>query len=853
MASVQIQFIYHTGIVGNVLPGVRARLHGSWDVAGRYSDQWSIRDMVREGPGAHSVSFRTSVDFDTADEGKWFRWGVSFLEPEGREIWAIPTELRDRASRERYRSFQLSEQSHDEQYYLVHCTRLGANKVYHRDGSTRICFALWAPNARAVEVVIGNIWDRKDGRKTPANGSLPFDEIAGGYIADDGTGAHPTLGPFALHQTGEGVWETDLEEIDLRDFAALDHKPYMYRITRNDGSVRYRTDLYSRCQIGYGSFNPRGARYTGLLSDLDGTVSCSVVVDPERVTQYFREEPPYLNEPPGVVAAWPERYFIDAAEFWKDEFGDRKPPSQVEDLIIYELHTGALGLTSPRPGTLADAIVLLDHLVDLGVNAVELLPLSEFGGRGENWGYATSHFFAIEYSGGGRDQYKFFVKEAHKRGLAVIMDVVYNHYSHDAERAQWMYDAVWPDLNVYYWYEGTPYQYDQPDGGYVNNMSTAWAPRYHEEMVRKLFISSAVALLQEFHVDGLRVDQTTSIHGYNVLHADGRRPVRDANIFGAKLLRELGHTLRMINPDVILMAEDHSTWDEVTKPVDEGGMGFDARWYADFYHHLAGDTDKGPDYAKLIFSASQKLHGEPLRMDYFAKALAASGTRRVVYNESHDEAGNSKGPLRDPDWEPKDRDKEFTSHRSIVVAVGGAPLSGLTRDYAEARCRFAYGVTVLSAGTPMFLFGEEVGAEQRFKYGAVLPNREDLYNLRRTTGANLFRYYQDINRLRLRVPALRRRNIEVIHVSNDSRVIAFTRWHDTETYLIVASLNNNPFTNGYLISNWRVGGQWKEIFNSDSMYYGGQNVGNFGAVLDSASDCLKVSLGANAIVVFKRL
>jgi 1,4-alpha-glucan branching enzyme len=848
MTTVPVRFTYATGIVGDAFPGVRARLHGSWD-AGRYSDRWTVRDMRHREDDA--LSFEATVDLDTAEQGNEFRWGVSLVHPDGRETWAIPTEVKDRASRERYRSFQFSGQAQDEQYYLTHCTRLGANKVRHADGSTRLRFAVWAPNARAVEVVMGKIWDRKDAAQRPATGSLPFPDIAGGHIADDGAGMHPTLGPFAMHRTGDGVWETDLDDPGLGDFQALDHKPYMYRITRNDGSVAYRTDLYSRCQIGHGFFKPRGAHYAGLLSDLDGTVSCSVVVDPERVTKYFREEPPYLTKPAGVAAVWPERHFIDAAEFWKDEFGARRPPSRVEDLIIYELHTGALGFGSPRPGTLADAIALLDHLVDLGVNAVELLPLSEFGGRGENWGYSTSHFFAIEYSGGGRDQYKFFVREAHKRGLAVIMDVVYNHYAHDAERAQWMYDAVWHDLNVYYWYEGTPFQYLTPDGGYLDNMSTGHAPRYHEETVRKLFISSAAALVQEFHVDGLRVDQTTSIHGYNVLHADGRAAA-DGNAFGGKFLRELGRTLRMIKPGVILMAEDHSTWDEVTKPVEVGGMGFGARWYADFYHHLAGDTDKGSDYAKLIYGASQKI-GQPLHVDYFAGALAASGAERIVYNECHDEAGNSKGPLIDPDWDPNDEDKQYTSHRSIVVAVGGAPLFGDTRRYAEARCRYAYGITVLSAGTPMFLFGEEVGAERRFKYGAVMQNREDLHSLRETTGSNLFRFYGDINRLRVSSPALRSRNIEVIHASNENRVLAFTRWHDSDGYLVLASLNDRPFTDGYVITDWRAAGRWKEIFNSDSTHYGGWNIGNYGTVLNSEGQSLRAILPANAVVVFQLL
>ncbi|MCK1552313.1 alpha amylase C-terminal domain-containing protein [Bradyrhizobium sp. 177] len=850
---IPVQFTYLTGIVGDAFSKVRARLHGSWDAAGRYSDQWSVADMTGQSLAQGSVSFRESIILDSTEHGKVFRWGVSFIFPDGSETWAIPTEVKDRGSRERYRSFQFTGQPHDEQYYLTHCTRLGANRVSHQDGSIRLRFAVWAPNAQTVEVVMGKIWDRSDPNQVPASCSIKADDIAGGYIADNGRDAHPNLGPFFMRQVSDGVWETNIDEPGLRNFKALDHKPYMYRVTRNDGSVAYRSDLYSRCQIGYGSFNPRGEPYSGLISGLDGTVSCSVVVDPEQVTKYFREEPPYSTQPPGLARVWPERHFTSDVEFWRDEFTDRRPPSRVEDLIIYELHTGALGFGSSRPGSLADAIALLDYLVDLGVNAVELLPLSEFGGRGENWGYSTSHYFAIEYSGGGRDQYKFFVKEAHKRGLAVIMDVVYNHFAHDAERAQWMYDAVWPDLNVYYWYESTPFAYQAPDGGFVDNMSTAPAPRYHEEMVRKLFISSAVSLVHEFHVDGLRVDQTTSIHSYNVLHADNRLTVPDANIFGGKLLRELGRTLRMIKPDVILIAEDHSTWDEVTTPIGDGGMGFDARWYAEFYHHLAGDTSKGADYAKLIYSASQRLNGEPLEMEFFARALSASGSRRVVYNESHDEAGNSAGPVLDPQWDSKDKDKKHTSHRSIVVAAGGAPLVGDTRRYAEARCRFAYGVTVLSAGTPMFLFGEEVGAEHRFKYDAVLQNREDLFALRNGAGANLFRFYADINRFRLGSPALRSRNIEVVYSSNDSRVLAFTRWRDGEMYLIVGTLNDRSFADGYVIPNWRSGGEWKEVFNSDSSLYGGSNIGNAGGVINGRNENLSLVLPSNSVMAFKRL
>ncbi len=124
----------------------------------------------------------------------------------------------------------------------------------------------------------------------------------------------------------------------------------------------------------------------------------------------------------------------------------------------------------------------------------------------------------------------------------------------------------------------------------------------------------------------------------------------------------------------------------------------------------------------------------------------------------------------------------------------------LTRRYAEARCRFAVGVTLFSAGTPMVLFGEEVGCQKDFKYNDVLNNREDLFGYRRdeARGAFLFRFYADAIRLRLSRPALKSRNIKILHVHNANRVLAFKRWADGQEFLVLASLNNRPFNQNWL-------------------------------------------------------
>ena len=196
------------------------------------------------------------------------------------------------------------------------------------------------------------------------------------------------------------------------------------------------------------------------------------------------------------------------------------------------------------PGDLNDAMAFLDHLSSLGVNAVELLPMSQFDGIAA-WGYGDSHHFAIQSSAGGRDEYRLFVRECHRRGIAVIQDVVYNHFDSQAERAEWHYDSDAENNNIYYWYEGMPSQYQDPEGGYLDNGSSGWTPRFWEERVRSYFVSSAAAFIKEFHVDGFRVDLTDAIHQNNCRHSDGTS-VGNANQFGSKFLREWSRTLRVV-------------------------------------------------------------------------------------------------------------------------------------------------------------------------------------------------------------------------------------------------------------------------------------------------------------------
>ncbi|MQX37560.1 alpha-amylase family glycosyl hydrolase [Roseospira navarrensis] len=814
MAKLPVHFEVRTGLRPDEITGddrrflfSAMRLMGSWDVFGQYNDgTWVPAVMERVIADDGCEAWRTTVALDEAGIGRTFRWTVRADTTDGRQdIEALPTEVRDHKSEARHRTFTLWRAGQTEVYHLTAMRRMGANKVYHKgpDAPPGIRFACWAPNARCVEVVRGH--------------------ADSGYIHNDGRGIVGR--PYRMARDCDGVWTTDpLIEPDLADFAAWDHVPYMFRVTRKDGSVRYRTDLFSRCQIGRGNKDPEepASGWDGTRDDVDGTLACSVVVDPEQITGEFDE---------GV---WPETDWTTPSAFWADEFTDGKPvPTRVEDLVIYELHVAALGFGridprtgEPDPGTLADAIALLDYLEDLGVNCIELLPMNEYEGNAA-WGYGSSHFLAIEFSGGGRDQMKYFVRACHRRGIAVLLDVVYNHYIHEAGRAQWMYDSPDDIDNIWYWYEGRPEQYvdyqraalqgagERPasgHGGYIDNLSTGYAPRFYEEIVRQLFISSAAMLMTEFHIDGFRVDQTTSIHAYAVRHANGA-PADDARAFGVKFLREWCRTLKLIKPSVILTAEDHSGWSRVTEPVETGGLGFDAAWYADFYHHLIGDGTNDPTKARLLWTAGRGGNG-PVAMTTFASALSAAAHASVVYHESHDEAGNGENTAR-----------------TIVTAVNLAPLVGETRRWAEARCRVVAALSLLSPGTPMFFMGGEVGAAQPYRYNDFLWHREDLEGLRAGDGARLFAFYQAAIGLRRGSAALRSRAIDIVHVHDANRVIAVRRWDAGEQCLVLASLNARPFEAGYTVhSEGLPDGDWHEVLNSDALQFGGCGVTNAGPV-----------------------
>lgn len=817
MAQIVVTFTFHSGVKRHLFQNVR--LSGSWDADGMFSNQWTQTPMAESADETGCDAFSASVSVDASQVGTTLQWGVIADLAGAPKSWVVVTEVSDPNSLLQTRSFVLSAAGGRQDYWFATGRRFGAQK-YTPPGAAKpgIRFSVWAPYAQSVEVVFAPF---------PAAPATPV-----GYIADDGTGVDPTAPVVPLTQIGTtGIWETSLAATPaLADFSDFMNRLYMYRIVNEQGVATYKVDIFSRNQVGRGDDDPNGVQYAGSYLDLDGIVSCSVVSDPDLLTKDFDDT---------SVA---KQSLIPADEFWANEVNPAKPLAQaIEDLVIYELHIGSLGFPSPSAGTLAEAMTFIDQLVELGVNAVELLPLLESDGAVQ-WGYGTSLFFCLQTSQGGANQLKHFIRASHQRGIAVILDVVYNHFAGSGNnRSEWGYDSdpnVAPQHNTWNWYEGMPADYPGNIlGGYLDNGSSGFTPCFWQENVRQMFTSSVAALFDDFHIDGIRVDLTDAIHNNNVLHWNGT-PVGNANLFGAKFLRELTRTVLTLKPSAFLIAEDYTGWAAMTQPVNQGGIGFDAIWYMDFYHNLIGDGNYGDSYANLLKNAGFGVPG-PLNLDYFAGALLATQYDKVAYHESHDEAGNDPG-----------------TERTIVTAVNSAPLFGATRTFAEGRCRFVFGMAALSAGTAMFFMGEEIGAAKPFTVGTFAANKEDLIGQRTGSGQFLFRFYQDLIRFVLGNSAARSNALDVIYTHSDNRVIAFTRTAPGENLLVLASLNDSAFGSGYAIatdaSRLPAGG-WREVFNSDAAIYGGANVGNGGAVLPVNNGQIYAVIPAHGFVVFEKV
>ncbi len=436
------------------------------------------------------------------------------------------------------------------------------------------------------------------------------------------------------------------------------------------------------------------------------------------------------------------------------------------DLVIYELHVGTFNVAQDgKPATLDDCAKRLDYLQSLGINAIELMPCAEFAGD-YSWGYNPAHLFAVERAYGGPMALKRFVKAAHDRGMAVILDVVYNHFG-PSDLSLWQFDG-WSENGkggIYFyndWRSNTPWGETRPD--------------YGRSEVRDFILNNARFWLEEFHVDGLRLDMTLYIR-----HVRGDGDPGGELPEGWQLTQSINEMVHRDFPGCITIAEDLQNNDWLTKGVADGGAGFDLQWDANFVHPVRrcvipiDDATRSLDDIKLaIFS---NYNGDPLQ--------------RVVYSESHDEVANGKARVP-TEIDPDSPESYYSKKRSTLAA--------------------ALALTV--PGVPMIFQGQELLEDEWFR------DTDPIEWSRRNNFSGIHRMYRDLIHLRRNMTneskGLTGTGVHLVYESYEYGVLAFHRWgSEGAVGNVIVLLNISHETREGVAIAMPHAGRWDVRFNSD--------------------------------------
>ena len=493
-----------------------------------------------------------------------------------------------------------------------------------------------------------------------------------------------------------------------------------------------------------------------------------VIINRDSQDEFWRIDP-YARE---VTHSVGDGVILTTDFDWGDEAGYRTPPWN--EMVIYEMHLGTFNdMPGGGPGNLDRAIERLDYLRDLGINAVQLMPLAEFAAD-FSWGYNPAHLFAVESAYGGPAALKAFVKAAHARGMAVLLDVVYNHFG-PSDLDLWRFDG-WSKHGkggIYFyndWRSRTPWGDTRPD--------------YGRPEVRQFLRDNAMLWLEEFRMDGLRWDSTVNIRTRD---NGGGGDIPD----GWGLMQRINDEIDAAAPWKISIAEDLQNNDWITRDTGSGGAGFDAQWAANFVHPVRRAVIEQNDAFRDCFAVRDAItardHGNAFS--------------RVIYTESHDEVANGHARVPEEIW-PGNAGSWYARKRSTLGAA----------------------LVFTAPGIPMLFQGQEILEDQWFH------DEDPIDWSKLETYAGIHALYRDLIRLRRnwhdQTRGLRGQGINVFHVNNTDKVIAFHRWQDGgpgDDVIVLANLANRTFPR-YQIGLPR-GGPWRVRFNSDWQGYG-EDFGN---------------------------
>jgi 1,4-alpha-glucan branching enzyme len=469
------------------------------------------------------------------------------------------------------------------------------------------------------------------------------------------------------------------------------------------------------------------------------------------------------------------------------------------ELVLYELHAGTYNdLPGGQPGDFDGIIRRLDYLRDLGINAIEVMPAMEFA-TDFSWGYNPAQIFAVEQAYGGPSALKRLVRAAHERGIAVILDVVYNHLG-PSDLDLWRFDG---------WSQG--------DGGGIyfyndGRRPTPWGdtrPDYGRPEVRQYLRDNALMWLEEFRADGLRWDATAFIRNVYGNNDDAGNGLPD----GWGLMQWINDETDARQPWKLHIAEDLRDNDWITRPTGPGGAGFDSQWDGAFVHPVRGAIIPADDGGRDMYALRDAIqHG-----------FGADASRRVIYTESHDEVANGKARVPQEIW-PGNPGSYFSRKRSTLGAA----------------------LVFTSPGIPMIFQGQELLEDEWFR------DEDPIDWSKRETYKGIVLMYGDLIRLRRNwwnnTRGLRGHHVNVHHVNNAQKVLAFHRWESGgpgDDVVVVVNCANRAY-DSYTIGMQR-GGEWKVRFNGDWSGYSA-DFGNQGSYDTFAHEGGQDGLGYRANV-----
>jgi 1,4-alpha-glucan branching enzyme len=453
-------------------------------------------------------------------------------------------------------------------------------------------------------------------------------------------------------------------------------------------------------------------------------------------------------------------------------------------ISVYEVHAASwMPLAQDdRSGWDMLAERLVPYVERMGFTHVELLPIMEhpFGG---SWGYQPLGQFAPSARMGPPDGFARFVDRCHASGVGVILDWVPAHFPADT------YGLAR--------FDGTPlYEHADPREGFHRDWNTLIYNHGRNE-VRAFLIGSALHWLEHYHADGLRVDAVASM-----LYRDYSRPAGEwvPNKFGGRenleavsFLQELSRTLAERCPGAMLIAEESTAWPGVTRPADQGGLGFSYKWNMGWMH----DT--------LHYMQEQSVHRR-WHHDNITFGLVYAFSERFVLPLSHDEVVYGKGSLIRK--MPGDRWQRFANLRAY------------------------FGFMWTHPGKKLLFMGGEFAQEREWNHDTGL----DWHLLDDPMHAGMQRLLRDLNHAYRRTPALHVRDCEsegfrwVVMDDRDQSVFAYLRLGGPDDPPALVVCNFTPVPR----SLYRIGvpraGSWREIVNTDAALYGGSNLGNGGEV-----------------------